>query len=79
MKRILVTGATGNVGREVVQALQRLGGVIIRAGVRDVARSAAAWRAWPEVEPVAFDFRDAEAQEAALAGCEACFCCVLRN
>ena len=73
MKRILVTGATGNVGREVVQALQRLGGVIIRAGVRDVARSVAAWRAWPEVEPVAFDFRDAEAQEAALAGCDGLF------
>ena len=73
MKRILVTGATGNVGREVVQALQRRGNVLIRAGVRDVARSAAIWRAWPEVEPVAFDFRDAEMQAVALAGCDGLF------
>lgn len=73
MKRILVTGATGNVGREVVQALQHLGGVIIRAGVRHVALHEATWRAWPQVQPVVFDFCDAATHAAALAGCDGLF------
>lgn len=50
--RILVTGATGFIGRAVVDALVARGHVPVPA-VRDVA---AARRRWPGLEPVACDF-----------------------
>lgn len=73
MKRILITGAAGNVGQEVVKALALLADVRILAGVRDVARSPSAWEQWPQVQPVAFDFLDRGTQAAALAGCDSLF------
>lgn len=73
MKQILVTGATGNVGLEVIRALAQRGGTQVRAGVRDVARSAAALAPYPAVQPVPFDFLDAATHAAALAGCDALF------
>lgn len=73
MKRILVTGATGNVGREVVRALHACGGATIRAGVRDVARRAVAFDAYPGVQLVPFDFADAATYAPALAGCDSLF------
>ena len=73
MKRILITGATGNVGREVVRALHARGGAALRAGVRDVARGAVAFQAYPGVQPVLFDFADAATHAAALAGCDGLF------
>ena len=42
-RTILVTGATGNLGREVVHTLLD-GGCTVRAGVRDVAKIAAGER-----------------------------------
>ena len=73
MKRILITGATGNVGLEVVRALYGPQGVEILAGVRDVARGAPMLQAYPRVRLVPFDFADASTQEAALAGCDSLF------
>ena len=73
MQRILITGATGNVGRAVLAALPRRANLDIRAGVRDVARGAAALAAYPHVRPVPFDFADPAGQQAALAGCDSVF------
>ena len=73
MQRILITCATGTVGRAVLAALPRRADLEIRAGVRDVARGAAALAAFPGVRPVAFDFADPDSQEAALAGCDRVF------
>ena len=73
MQRILITGATGNVGRAVLAALPRRADLDIRAGVRDVNRGAAALADYPGVQPVPFDFADPAGQEAALAGCDSVF------
>ncbi|KAB8314777.1 SDR family NAD(P)-dependent oxidoreductase [Tolypothrix campylonemoides VB511288] len=60
---MLVTGATGHVGREAVAAARRLG-VPVTAAVRDPARSASP----DDVRAVAFDFRDRATWPAALDG-----------
>ena len=73
MQQILLTGATGNVGRAVLAALPQRADLNIRAGVRDVARGAAALTTYPHVQPVAFNFADPASQDAALAGCDSVF------
>ncbi|SFQ21802.1 NmrA family NAD(P)-binding protein [Hymenobacter arizonensis] len=73
MKRILVTGATGNVGLEVVRALHERPDVLVLAGVRDVQRGAEALGAYPGVRLVPFDFADAATHDAALANCDSLF------
>lgn len=73
MKRILVTGATGNVGLEVIRALHGQGGVEVLAGVRDVQRGAEALRPYPNVRLVAFDFANEATHAAALAHCDSLF------
>jgi len=73
MKTILITGATGNVGREVIRALHARGGAVIRAGVRDVARAASDLAAFDGIELVPFDFADPRTYALALAGCDALF------
>jgi len=73
MKRILVTGAMGQVGSAVISALHGVEGIVVRAGVRDVARATAKWRADSSVQPVAFDFLDRASQDAALADCDVLF------
>jgi len=55
MIRVLVTGATGNVGVGAVRALQR-SGVVVRAFVRDPDRAAA--RLGDKVELATGDFSD---------------------
>ncbi len=59
---VLVTGATGNVGTEVVQALHKAG-QLVRAAVRDVAK--AEGRFGEGVEYVQFDFKRPATFEAA--------------
>ncbi len=73
MKRILVTGATGQVGSAVIAALLSADGIIIRAGVRAVRLPTALWSGDATVQPVAFDFLDAASWDAALAGCDSLF------
>jgi uncharacterized protein YbjT (DUF2867 family) len=65
---VLVTGPAGNVGREVVRALQERG-IPVRVAVR---------RPEPElvragVETVRFDYEDPSTHAAAMAGARACF------
>ena len=73
MKRILVTGATGQVGSSVIAALRSSEHIIIRAGVRDVAKAGAYWKDAANVQPVAFDFLNSASHDAALAGCDSLF------
>ena len=73
MKRILVTGATGQVGSAVIAALHAFDGIVVRAGVRDVSQTNAIWSGDASVESAAFDFLDAASQDAAFADCDALF------
>ncbi len=73
MKRILVTGATGQVGSAVIAALRAFDGIVVRGAVRDVARATVQWRGDVTVQPVAFDFADRASQAAALADCDSLF------
>src|SRR6478672_1773586 len=65
---ILVTGASGNVGREVVRALRRTG-----ARVRVAHRSTAALPRAGEVDGVTLDFARPETFADAARGCSALF------
>jgi uncharacterized protein YbjT (DUF2867 family) len=67
---ILVTGATGNVGSEVVKALAARG-VPVKALAHNVEKAAAL--AGPGVEIVAGDFADPASLDAALAGVDHLF------
>ena len=73
--RLLITAATGNVGREVVRALHRLArpDVQIVAAVRDVAPPAPAFANLPGIELLRFDFADPTTHGLALAGCQGLF------
>ena len=73
MKRILVTGATGQVGSAVIAALRGVEGIKVRAAVRDVATATKKWNGEANVQPVAFDFLDRASQDAALADCDSLF------
>lgn len=68
---ILVTGATGTVGTQVVRALNEKAGVQIRVGVRDLATSASLKS--DRVTPVALDWSQPETVHAALAGVDRAF------
>lgn len=69
MSTVLVTGATGTVGREVVRALGERAGVCVRALVRDPARA----KLPSEVEAVRGDLRDERSVTRALEGTSAAF------
>jgi len=70
VSRILVTGATGNVGRAVVSALRRRG-MGVRVGVR--AEGGARQGQATDIEQVAFDFRDPASFAGACTGCDGLF------
>jgi len=73
MKRILVTGSTGQVGSAVIAALSACDGIVVRAGVRDVPTETATWSGDASVQPVSFDFLNPASQDAALADCDTLF------
>lgn len=62
--RILVTGAAGNVGREVVASAKR-SGLEVTAAVRSPERSS---RLFPDTKQVTFDFNDPKTWAEALEG-----------
>lgn len=70
MNPLLVTGATGTVGRRVVQALRRRG-LPVRAFVRDAERAAALLG--PDVELSLGDFERPDSLAVAMAGIERVF------
>ena len=70
-KTILVTGATGTVGSDVLRGLAGRADVHIRAAVRDKEKSAAL--AGPDVELVWFDYTMPETLGTASRGADAVF------
>jgi uncharacterized protein YbjT (DUF2867 family) len=68
MKQILVTGATGNIGREVIKYLLADGNGIDRvvAGVRNVDEGRSLLPNHPKLDFAAFDFEDARTFKKAL-------------
>lgn len=71
---VLVTGATGGCGGQVVRTLSESGSVNVRALVRDTAKAnAMALAALPNVEVVKGDFMDTDSLKAAMAGVERVF------
>ena len=70
-KVILVTGATGTVGSQVLGELAGRDGVLVRAAVRDLSKSAKI--AGDRVEPVLFDYGKPETFASACAGADAVF------
>lgn len=68
--RVLVTGALGNVGREVLRALAARG-IAARAADRSVERARAVLG--PAADVVALDFLDVRTFQPALQGCDALF------
>ncbi len=69
-KTVLVTGATGTVGRDVAKQLSRKGSAV-RAGVRDQVK--ARKRFGDEIDLVTFDFQDVGSFGGALDGVEKVF------
>ena len=69
--RVLVTGATGQVGRAVVEALLERPDVSVAVGLRQGSDPPAEWA--DRVERVEFDFADGDRQSAAFAGADAVF------
>lgn len=74
MKKILVTGATGNVGYEVIRFLFELETKNkIIAGVRDIERAKKQLSGFKELEYVKFDFEDLNSFNAALTDIDTVF------
>jgi NAD(P)-dependent dehydrogenase (short-subunit alcohol dehydrogenase family) len=69
-KTVLVTGATGTVGRDVAKLLSKKGAAV-RAGVRDQAKARKQFGA--EIALATFDFEDAASFPGALKGLEKVF------
>ena len=69
MTSILVTGAAGTVGSNLLQSLADRPGVSVRAGTRDLAKLRAATLS-PNVVPVEFDYTRPATMRAALDGVE---------
>jgi uncharacterized protein YbjT (DUF2867 family) len=69
-KNILVTGATGTVGRDVAKALSKKGAAV-RAGVRDQAKARSQFN--DDIALVTFDFENEKTFSGALEGIERVF------
>jgi uncharacterized protein YbjT (DUF2867 family) len=69
MKRILIIGATGNIGRQVIAQLTAMGA----AGVRALVRNPDGARLPPEVEVVRGDITYPDTLDAGLAGTDTVF------
>lgn len=73
MPKVLITGATGNVGLAVIKALYPLPpGFTIYAGLRDVAADNALLTGY-DLHSVAFDFTDSSTYQPALSRCDVLF------
>lgn len=71
MTKVLITGATGNVGREVLNSLQKIDHQLdLYAGVRDIDADKIGL---DKIKFLHFDFTDFNTYETALNGCEILF------
>jgi uncharacterized protein YbjT (DUF2867 family) len=73
MKRVLITGATGNVGMALIQALIKIPHTLqIVAGVRDISTDKAKLADY-KIDLVTFDFMDISTYKPALEACDMLF------
>lgn len=74
MKRILITGATGNVGSEVIRFLMEANTANeIVAGVRNIDKAAKQFVKFPNLKYVFFDFENQDTFESAITGIDIIF------
>lgn len=74
MKNILITGATGNIGMEVIRFLyQNETSNQIIAGVRNIEKAKTIFGGYPKLDYVNFDFEDNNTFEKALTGIDTIF------
>lgn len=74
MKKLLITGATGNIGIEVVRYLQRINTSIqLVIGARNIEKAKKNFNEYPNLAYVSFDFEAADSFENALKGIDRVF------
>lgn len=74
MKNILITGATGNIGMEVIRFLyEKETSNQIIAGVRNIEKTKTMFGGYPKLDYVNFDFEDVETFDKALTGIDTIF------
>ncbi|GAB1404532.1 MAG: hypothetical protein PHX54_04735 [Lentimicrobiaceae bacterium] len=67
MSNILITGATGNIGFQVIRFLSKMDSSNkIIVGVRDIDRARSVFKDYPQLEYVNFDFGKSDTFENAL-------------
>src|SRR5512144_1619441 len=65
---VLVVGATGTIGSEIVRALARQTTAKLRIATRDIERARASFANLAQLEPVRLDWQRPDTLEAALGG-----------
>jgi len=74
MKRILITGATGNIGSEVIRFLMEMNSSDeIIVGVRDINKAAKEFQKYTKLKFVCFDFENQDTFETAFTGNDCIF------
>jgi len=74
MQRILITGATGNIGFEVIRFLTKIGtSDRIIAGVRNIEKAKSVFQDYPKLEYLHFDFENFDSFDHALKGIDKLF------
>lgn len=74
MKTILITGATGNIGHEVIHFLFEAGTVdTVIAGVRHIESAKEKFKGYPQLQFVPFDFENVDSYASALKQCDILF------
>lgn len=74
MSTILITGATGNIGLELIRLLTAIDpSDRIVAGVRNIEKAKSTLKSYPNLEYVPFDFEDAETFDMSLKGIDRVF------
>lgn len=74
MGKLLITGATGNIGFEVIRFLYKPGtSDKVIAGVRDIGKAKHVFRDYPQLDYVHFDYEDFDTFDNALSGIDKVF------
>ncbi len=73
IQKILITGARGNIGSEVIKQLLPISGGELVAGVRDIEKAKAQFQAYPQLQLTIFDFENAQTFGDALSAVDVLF------
>lgn len=73
MTNVLITGATGNVGSQVVKYLNSESGIEIFAGLRDIEKDKTHLESYPDIQNIKFDFEDLSVAEKAFSNIDILF------